>query len=498
MSEERTNSQIKRRALLISAVTFISYAYFYQGGGWNQNSRFDLVRAIVEQRTLRIDAYHENTLDKAYDQGHYYSDKAPGLALLALPAATIARPLLHVIGIDPASPSALVATSYFVTLFAVALPSALACGCLFLIALRLGGSEGAAAFAALSMGLATPIWAYATLFWGHALTGACLLFAFAAGIMLRNSERARSDFLWAVALGLSAGWATVSEYPAAPASMILALFALAQVWPGGWARRVRNAAGISVGAIACISVLMVYQYRAFGSAFHPSYAYYQNGAFPWMKRGYMGVTYPHIEVMLKLLFGCRRGLFIVSPILVAAPFGLRLLWKNRATHGAAVAASAVAVYYLFFNASFSAWDGGWSYGPRYMAAALPLLCLGLAPIWDYSNRLWRRLLVALAVCSGLFSLMAVSTTAQPPDRFRCALFQLLAPSFWAGQMSLNRASMLTLSENASGQAHGAFNLGELIGMHGLPSLIPLFLIWGAAASLWIRMNHAEQQAATGR
>ena len=56
--------------------------------------------------------------------------------------------------------------------------------------------------------------------------------------------------------------------------------------------------------------------------------------------------------------------------------------------------------------------------------------------------------------------------------------------------------MLTLSENASGQAHGAFNLGELIGMHGLPGLIPLFVIWGVAAFLWIRMNHAEQRAAT--
>jgi hypothetical protein len=496
MSTEPASSLIKRRALLISALAFISYAYFYQGGGWNQNSRFDLVRAIVEQRTLRIDAYHENTFDKAYYQGHYYSDKAPGLALLAVPAAALARPLLHIIRIDPVSPRGLVATSYFVTLFAVALPSALACGCLFLIALKLGSSEAGAAFGALSMGLATPIWAYATLFWGHALTGACLLFAFAAGIMQGSSERPRTDFLWAVALGLSAGWATVSEYPAAPASMILALFALAQVWPGGWSRRARTAAGISLGASACIAVLMVYQYRAFGSAFHPSYAYYQNGAFPWMKHGYMGLTYPHIEVLLKLLFGCRRGLFIVSPILVAAPFGLRMLWKNRTTHGAAVAASAVAVYYLLFNSSFSAWDGGWSYGPRYMAAGLPLLCLGLAPAWDYANRLWRRILIALAVCSGLFSLMAVSTTAQPPDRFRCALFQLQVPSFWAGQMSLNRASMLKLSENAGGQSYGAFNLGELIGMHGLPSLIPLFVIWGVAAFLWIQLNQAEQRAAT--
>ena len=95
MRAESTNRLVKRRALLILAVTFVSYAYFYEGGGWNQNSRFDLVRAIVEQGTLRIDAYHENTQDKSFYQGHYYSDKAPGLVLLALPAAAIARPVLE-------------------------------------------------------------------------------------------------------------------------------------------------------------------------------------------------------------------------------------------------------------------------------------------------------------------------------------------------------------------------------------------------------------------
>src|SRR5262245_56197948 len=30
-----------------------AYGYFYQAGGWNQNSRFDLTRALVEQRTSR-------------------------------------------------------------------------------------------------------------------------------------------------------------------------------------------------------------------------------------------------------------------------------------------------------------------------------------------------------------------------------------------------------------------------------------------------------------
>jgi hypothetical protein len=489
-----TNRLDRPRAVLIFATIFVSYAYFYQGGGWNQNSRFDLVRAMVERGTLRIDAYHENTQDKAYYQGHYYSDKAPGVALLALPVAAIARPLLRATTIEPTSPRGLVAISYLANIFAVAFPAALACAGLFLVALRLGSSDSAAVFAALTMGLATPIWAYATLFWGHALTGACLLFGFAASMFLESSRHAERDFFWGVVVGLSAGWATVSEYPAAPASAILAVFGLAQVWKGGWRRRWRAAAGIFAGAFVCVAVLMAYQYRAFGSVLHSSYAYYQQGAFPWMKHGYMGLTYPRIEVMLKLLFGCRRGLLVVSPILAAAPFGLKMLWKNPATRGAAVASSAVAGYYFLFNASFSAWDGGWSYGPRYLSAGLPLLCVGLAPVWSTAEPRWRRVLAALAICGALFSLMAVSTTAQPPDQFRCPLFQLSAPSFFAGKLSLTQGSMLTSSETET-QGHGAFNLGELVGLHGLTSLIPLFLVWGVATFLWNRMNHAERRAA---
>ena len=54
-----------RRPLILGLSLFFSFAYFYEGGGWNQNTRFDLVRAIVEDRSVRIDPYHENTGDKA-------------------------------------------------------------------------------------------------------------------------------------------------------------------------------------------------------------------------------------------------------------------------------------------------------------------------------------------------------------------------------------------------------------------------------------------------
>lgn len=479
------------RVVLLAATVFLSYAYFYPAGGWNQNSRFDLVRAVLERHSLSIDAYHENTGDKALSNSHFYSDKAPGLALLALPAAAVTRTALPAFGADPSSPRGLVALSYFSSLFAVALPTALACACLFWIALRLGSSQNAAAFAAVVLGLANPTWAYAVLFWGHALTGACLLFAFGAALLLRDQRTANQVFTIGLAVGLAAGWATVSEYPALPASAIVAIFAISLCWRE---HRLSCVSGVAIGALSCAAVLLIYQRAAFGSAFHPSYSYYQNGAFPWMQRGYMGLTYPRPDVMLKLLFGCRRGLFFAAPVLAAAPFGLRALTRRADLRAAAYCASAIAAYYFLFNASFYVWPGGWSFGPRYLGAGIPLLCVGLAPAWDAARPTVRKLLIGLAVISASISLMAVSTTPQPPDEFRCPLMQLFWPSFWSGNLSVNNVSMLIPAEDTVGSVHGAFNLGQLAGLHGLVSLLPLLLGWAAALFGWRRLREEDKAA----
>jgi hypothetical protein len=259
-SAQHSCSSIRIRALLIFGVIFFSYAYFYGGAGWNQNSRFDLVRAIVEQRTLRIDAYDENTGDKAFANGHYYSDKAPGLALLAVPIAVGTRPLLRAAGVNPDSPRGLVDLAYWATVFAVALPMAAACACLFWIALQLGSSLSGSAFAALALGLGTPLWAYATLFWGHALAGACLVFAFACALKFRGGVSSAGDVCWGLALGLTAGWATVTEYPSTPAAAMAAALALALVWKDGALRRWRVVFVVGAGALPCFVALMAYQH----------------------------------------------------------------------------------------------------------------------------------------------------------------------------------------------------------------------------------------------
>jgi hypothetical protein len=486
----RPSSQWKS-ACLLGTVSFLSFLYFYEGGGWNQNSRFDLLRAIIERHALQIDAYADNTQDKAHFRGHYYSDKAPGLVFLAVPFAIVARSGMNAVGVDPDSARGEFVLSYLVTAWAVALPTALAVACLFFVALRLGCNSTAGAFAGMVMALGTPIWAYASLFWAHALVGACLLFAFAAGLKLKDSSSPRADFWWALALGLAAGWATVTEYPALPASALLALFALSQVWRRGTSARLRVASGVAIGAAACAMVLLSYLHAAFGS-FRPSYSYYDPNSFSFMQqRGYMGLTYPHPDRLLKLLFGCARGLFFASPVMLAAPVGLWGLWKKQRC-GAALVAASIALYYFLFNASFYWWKAGLTFGPRYAGAAIPLLCVEVAAAWQDATRTWRSVLVMLALVSVFTGLMAVSTTSQLAMQDSCPIMHSSWPAFWSGQMAINRESMLTAAEAADG--YGAFNLGQLLGLHGLASLIPLFGVWGIAGVIWSRLSRSHRPA----
>lgn len=72
-------------------------------------SRLDLLRAVVLHGEVHIDRYHTNTLDKAVWGGHFYSDKAPGTVVLALPGFAIAAAVVSLLGLHvDAGPGALV------------------------------------------------------------------------------------------------------------------------------------------------------------------------------------------------------------------------------------------------------------------------------------------------------------------------------------------------------------------------------------------------------
>ena len=136
-------SRQSRAAIVLGFTLLFSYAYYYQAGGWNQNSRFALVRAVLERHTLQIDAYQLHTGDRAIWRGHYYSDKAPGASLLALGPVQAARLVSRQAGIDPASFPGIAWTSYVAAVVTSGVFTMIAALAVFWLSLRWGASLAA-------------------------------------------------------------------------------------------------------------------------------------------------------------------------------------------------------------------------------------------------------------------------------------------------------------------------------------------------------------------
>jgi hypothetical protein len=475
----------RRAGWVLGVALFLSYAYFYQAGGWNQNSRFALVRAILERHTLQIDAYQLHTGDRAFWHGHYYSDKAPGASLLAIPPVEAARGLARAAGVDPGSFPGIAWTSYVATVFTNGLFTVFAALAVMWLALRWGCSPAAAVFAATAYGLATPAWCYATLFMGHGLTAGCLMTGYAAAIALEDEtphRQRRSAYL----VGLGTGWAVVSEFPAlVPAVFIvvLALLTLRDRWPD---RIVAVFGRLVIGGAVAAAVLLLYNATAFGSPFHLGYA--SEEGFEHMRQGVFGITYPTWWRLREILFGSYRGLLPIAPLVAAMPLGLVVLARSPQRRRAAIVAAAIGVFYVLLNASYFYWEGGWAYGPRQMMAGLPFLALGLAPLWDRWRRPGRAVLVAGWIWGAAITLIAVSTTPQPPSNVKAPVRELLWPAFRDGDLSLNHQTFVHRNAQADRLRggtipHAAWNLGEIAGLHGRASLLPLAAIWIAAAAL---------------
>jgi hypothetical protein len=127
-----------------------------------------------------------------------------------------------------------------------------------------------------------------------------------------------------------------------------------------------------------------------------------------------------------------------------------------------------------------------------MTTALPFVALGLAPLWDLARLAGRGLLLAGWIWGVAVTLVGVSTTPQPPASFKAPMRELLWPAFRDGDLSLNTQTFVHNSVNVEhirggGDPHAAWNLGELAGLRGLSSLLPLVFFWvlaGAVLLLW--------------
>ncbi|HEX6085788.1 MAG TPA: hypothetical protein VF266_14750 [Thermoanaerobaculia bacterium] len=471
----------RKLAVGLFLLTFVTYAWFFGGGGWNQNAHFDLTRALVERQTFHIDGYRVNSGDIGWSnvsgEWHAYSNKPPGLPFLAAIPYFAMYHLERALHVPLDSWLWMTINVYVLTLLVVATSGAGIAVLLFRWARR-HSPPSHAVLVALIGAFGTIVLPYSQLFFSPVPAAFFLLLAFHV-----LDERP-------VLAGAAAGIAGLCFYICIPAAAVLAIARLVEDRQSCLSRRGQAGspvlhrawkfilAGLPFGAL-----LGWYHTVCFGAPWRTSLETAQN----FTERGlFLGLfrNYPTKLALWGLTFSEYRGLFFVSPVLLLALFGL---WKMRRRDAAIVLA--IFAIFLLMVASFNGWEGGSSFGPRHILPAIPFLVLPLA----FVRARW---LLVPFVISVAMNLMATAIDASPPGGIQRPFrdFYLTKDAVSINQQSVDELLPNHLYKPGSKESEWAsFNLGEFVLGAGNPwSVLPIALWMLGGSALLVRrlMPHA--------
>jgi len=457
--------------VLLFVLSLVSNLYFI-GNFFNANaiSHAALAVALVEHGTTSTDSLADILSDTAIVDGHYYSDKAPGMSFLALPAVAafiaIFNPhhddrLWHEGDRPTGTFGALIAVC---TVFTASLLTAISVPLIFSIATQWGASLRGAIAVAVIAGEGTPIWFWATDFFSHSAAAALLVIGFHALLRALDEDTGRKGW-WAFWSGTSLGWATLVEFPAAIPTAMLMIFAFLQARRS---HRVFRCVGlIAIGGLPALGLLLAYHAAAFGSPFELGYSHV--AGFEGMQTGFHGIGAPSLSVLEQITLGSRRGILWLSPVLALAPAGLACAMLSPRWRGRGMLCALIVVYYLLLNSGYAYWDGGNSTGPRHLTAALPFACLVLVPLWERGGSVARSAITVLGAASGVACLVAVSVSITMPHDLKASMFEFLLPRFRAGEFD-------------GGLAFVLYHLG----WPGPLPVLPFILGWALIAAALVR------------
>jgi hypothetical protein len=371
-------------------VVWLVYAlHVVPGGGAGANRYFDLTHSLVNEHTVAIDAYHENTIDKGFKDGHYYSVGLPGPSLLGIPAYVIFKGVYRVLPEKLLKPLANVQsykqgkqggfyqkdnTEFFlstiwITLFSLSLISALAAVFLFKLFLGLGVSRSNSLLATAAYAFGTPVFFYSTSNFNAGYGASFVIFALY--LLLKISTSARTaTFFW---LGLSVSAAVLMEYQALFLAAGATVYVLVKWKP-------KTCWSFFLGAAIPCAILFVYNMAAFGGPFHSAYEYVVGPNAKFHNVGALGFTIPRPSRLFGLTFATHRGLFIYSPILLLSFVGFASALRQRKQPAYPIVwlSMLAAVGVWLWIASFEAWDGSSAFGPRLLVSILPFMAIGVA------------------------------------------------------------------------------------------------------------------------
>jgi hypothetical protein len=478
---------------MLFTLFFISYGYFFQGGGWNQNIRICLTRAIIHQRTFIVDDYKEdseemefvNTGDWAFYDGHFYSNKSPGLSFMAVPPFAIAEYFLQYVIPDDPERQVLFST-YVSNLFTTVLMSSLLSLLIFHAFyhfFRMG--LGNALLATLCFGFGTLAFSYSTAFYCHQPAAFCSFFSFILAMYIKHDDTHKKQKC-AFLAGFFAGLGVLME----PSSIfiLIAVFIYLLSFQDGR----KCIALFFAGCIPSGLVQGTYNFVCFGHPLASSYGY-ANDMVMWKIEGKLfGIPSP--KRLYYLLFSPYRGLFLSSPVFLMALSGSFFFFKDKKWRTEAVFCTALSLFFIIFIASFYAWHGGSAVGPRYLLPVFPFIFF----LAIFSLNKYPKVFKVFGLLSILINLSITLIGNEIPRSIKNPLSGAILKHLLEGKVSINPVpfSNFKAYPNIYELAYierwmpnfNSFNLGESIFPHSVASIAPLVCFWILWGYWWKRSS----------
>jgi hypothetical protein len=263
--------------------------------------------------------------------------------------------------------------------------------------LQLGIASKISLPAAGILAFATPLAAYSGWLFSEPVAAALLLGA--AAVLFASPQGTPIHFARALGAGALLGaaiWVRPTHVIVVPIFLV-ALFIRER--EKGWSA----ATALAVAAGAGIVLLLWRNAYLHGSPFEFGYPSAAEGG-----KALNTFETPLGTGLLGFLVSPGKSIFLFSPPILLALLGLPRLWRRD--RGLAVLAAAAPVVYLLFFATYTQWEGGYCYGPRYLVPALALLGLGIGPALKEASRNTRLLAIAVFV-AGFFVQAVGSATS---------------------------------------------------------------------------------------
>lgn len=375
---------------------FLIYFLFIHWAGWYENSIFALTRAIVDEGRFEIDSYANQTSDRAYFNNHYYSDKAPGTSLIAVPTYAIWKFIYYnffspdfrekhsttneynidwsnektslIIYVNPGF--FLFLSMIFITVFTATFFITLTVILIYKISRYFTKNENHKLLITFIYGAGSLAFPNALSIFMHQ-TGTFFIFLAFYLIFKIKNEKIKNNKYFLLA-GISLGLAFMSDFYMVLTGVILFFYFI-------FLFNSKSKKGVMIFILGCfIGFLpfLLYNFSILGPRLELLGKYNDRNIFTEVPEEIFnryGFITPSLNVIFQILFGVYRGLLFYYPVYSLSFIGLCLMFKNYKKE--AILIFLIFIFSLILTSSRITWHGGYTFGPRYLLPSIPFLTI---------------------------------------------------------------------------------------------------------------------------